>query len=261
MRRAVGVCCVGIRCRRRGACGAMGPRVAAPDVRAGGESQAAWRLRARDRVLRRSRIRRLGCGGDGDGPAAARAARARVRVVPRREDAQARARGQLVGRLRWHCGERLCAHAGSLSRGQRCVHRHRSDALDRVRPAVVLPRAPRPVPRVGCRVLERCGCMPLRLELGAAGRVRHGVGGGRQPLAAPRLHLGDGGIGPAVDLGRCRVFDASADGQARSEACAAVVLRPRADGHQGAAPRLLGGAVVQRVSGRACSPPTARRSG
>ena len=67
------------------------------------------------------------------------------------------------------------------------------------------------------------------LEAIAAGSCRAAIVGGVNLLASPTIHISFGKAGMLSPDGRCKTFDASADGYVRSEGAAVLYLKPLAD--------------------------------
>ena len=166
-----------------------------------------------------------------DGSAAAPVARSQSRSAGTRRHSGRQSQGQPHRRVRRHHHQRLREPAASQRRRQR--HRrlflHRQSAEHGGRPHLLRTGPARAEHGDRYRVLVVAHRDPYRQPEPAQRRVRSRHRGRRQPdPVAGQLHRRLAHAALAPD-GRCKTFDASADGFVRSEGCGALVLKRLSD--------------------------------
>ena len=133
------------------------------------------------------------------------------------------------GRVRRHRQQRLHAPAAGRSRPHRHVHDDRQRAQHRRRPIGVRARHARAGPRDRHRVLVVArGAAPAARSL-RDGECDLALAGGVNLILTPELTINFSRARMMAADGRCKTFDAAADGYVRSEGCAMVVLKRLGD--------------------------------
>ena len=157
---------------------------------------------------------------------------------------------------------RLLVSSGPRPRGVQRARRDGQRALHRHRAVVLLLRLPRSQRRGGHRVLIVPGGGPPGVPEPAGRRMQcRRWPGGVNVMAAPHVTVSLSECGRLAPDGRCKTFDARADGFGRGEGCGVVVLKRLSDAQRRRRQRPGGDPRHRDQPGRAgtASPPPTHR--